>query len=40
MTDQTASTGRNLLGRWFGMVLWKRILIALVLGAVVGLLWG
>jgi len=25
---------------WFGTVLWKRILIALVLGAVVGLLWG
>ncbi len=40
MTDQTAATGRNLLGRWFGMVLWKRILIALVLGAVVGLVWG
>lgn len=25
---------------WFGMVLWRRILIALVLGAVVGLAWG
>ena len=25
---------------WFGVTLWKRILAALVLGAVVGLLWG
>lgn len=25
---------------WFGMVLWQRILIALVLGAIVGLVWG
>ena len=25
---------------WFGMVLWQRILLALVLGAIVGLLWG
>lgn len=25
---------------WFGVVLWKRILLALVLGAVVGLAWG
>lgn len=25
---------------WFGTVLWKRILIALVIGAVVGLVWG
>ncbi len=31
---------RRALGLWTEMVLWKRILLALVLGAVVGLLWG
>lgn len=40
MTDQTAAPGRRLTRLWFGTVLWKRILIALVLGALVGLLWG
>ena len=39
ITTPTHSLAR--LGRlWFGMVLWQRILIALVLGAVVGLAWG
>ena len=28
------------LGLWFGISLWKRILAALVLGAIVGYLWG
>lgn len=42
MTETTAPT--HSLSRfsrlWFGTVLWKRILIALVLGAIVGLVWG
>jgi Na+/H+-dicarboxylate symporter len=29
-----------MLGTWFEIVLWKRILIALVLGVIVGMLWG
>ena len=29
-----------MLGTWFEIVLWKRILTALVLGAIVGFLWG
>lgn len=50
MTDETPDAAvpearprgpiRRVLGLWTGLVLWKRILIALVLGAVVGLLWG
>ena len=42
MSETTAPT--HSLSRfsrlWFGTVLWKRILIALVLGAIVGLAWG
>jgi Na+/H+-dicarboxylate symporter len=43
MTDEAAAPRKGisrLTGLWFGTVLWKRILIALVLGAIVGLLWG
>jgi Na+/H+-dicarboxylate symporter len=42
MTETTAPTHSlaRLSRFWFGTVLWQRILIALVLGAVVGLLWG
>lgn len=42
MTETTAPThSLARFGRfWFGMVLWQRILIALVLGAIVGLVWG
>ena len=36
-----AETGRTgLLGRWFGIALWKRIMAALVLGGAVGYVWG
>jgi Na+/H+-dicarboxylate symporter len=31
---------RRALGWWFGVALWKRILAALVLGAIVGIAWG
>lgn len=31
---------RRALGWWFGVALWKRILAALVLGAIAGLAWG
>jgi len=31
---------RRALGWWFGVALWKRILGALVLGAIVGIAWG
>lgn len=31
---------RRLLGGWFAVALWKRILGALVLGAIVGVMWG
>ncbi|MBW3560340.1 MAG: dicarboxylate/amino acid:cation symporter, partial [Proteobacteria bacterium] len=37
--DPTGSRG-VLYRYWFGVSLWKRILAAMVLGAVVGLLWG
>lgn len=43
-TKDTAPPPRGPVGRafaaWFGIALWKRILAALVIGAVVGLLWG
>ena len=44
-TPETAPPPRRGLGwwahrYWFGVTLWKRILFALVLGAVVGLVWG
>jgi len=32
--------GDYMLGTWFEIALWKRILTALVLGAIVGFLWG
>jgi len=31
---------RRAIGWWFGVALWKRILAALVLGAIVGISWG
>lgn len=31
---------RRAIGWWFGVALWKRILAALVLGAIVGVAWG
>ncbi len=31
---------RRAIGWWFGVALWKRILAALVLGAIVGIAWG
>jgi len=46
MTDtapgaSAADAGRpGLLGGWFGIALWKRIMAALVLGGAVGLVWG
>ncbi|ODP36321.1 dicarboxylate/amino acid:cation symporter [Sphingomonas turrisvirgatae] len=50
MTDMTSSSPesparrpgaiRRTLGAWFRIALWKRILLALVIGAVVGLAWG
>lgn len=43
--EQTESAARpgailRALGWWFGVALWKRILAALVLGAIVGIAWG
>ena len=35
-----ASPPRTLLGRWFAIPLWQRILLALLLGVVTGLVWG
>jgi Na+/H+-dicarboxylate symporter len=37
--DRPGAVRRALRG-WFGVALWKRILLALVLGAIVGLAWG
>ena len=28
------------MGKWFEIALWKRILAALVLGVIVGMIWG
>ncbi len=39
-TAPRRGVGRWLVRYWFGVSLWKRILGALVLGAVVGLIWG
>ena len=40
-SDSADERPRGVVHRyWFGIVLWKRILLALVLGAVVGLIWG
>ena len=30
----------SLISRWFNTPLWKRILFALVLGVIVGVIWG
>src|SRR3546814_18827875 len=37
--DRRGPIGR-MLALWFGLALWKRILGALVLGAIMGLAWG
>ncbi|MFT4955485.1 MAG: Na+/H+-dicarboxylate symporter [Brevundimonas sp.] len=40
-SDSAEDRPRGVLHRyWFGVVLWKRILLALVLGVIVGLIWG
>lgn len=40
-SDSADERPRGVLHRyWFGVVLWKRILLALVLGVIVGLIWG
>jgi len=41
MTDEAAPVKKNgPLSWWFGITLWKRILLAVVLGAIVGYFWG
>lgn len=39
-TEASPGVLRRACGWWFGVALWKRILAALVLGAVLGLVWG
>ncbi len=36
----SSNVSPSLISRWFNTPLWKRILLALVLGAIVGVIWG